>query len=74
MRHFEMRPLELHPNHFNIHYQDNGKGFDLAAMKAKRSLGTQNIESRLKMNNASIRYESSVGNGVKAFVSNHRTP
>lgn len=60
--------LELHSNHFNINYQDNGKGFDLTAMQAKRGLGTQNIESRLKMSNASIRYESSIGNGVKAFV------
>jgi signal transduction histidine kinase len=66
--------LELHPNHFNINYQDNGKGFDLAAMKAKRGLGTQNIESRLKMSNASIQYESSIGNGVKAFISNRSTP
>lgn len=60
--------LVLQPEHFEIDYKDDGKGFDMSVMKKKKGLGTQNIESRLNMSNASIEYQSAIGEGVKAFI------
>jgi len=60
--------LAISLSDFKIDYQDDGKGFDMSVVKAKKGLGTQNIESRLNMSNAQIRYETAVGEGVKAFI------
>lgn len=56
--------IDLQTPNFSITYQDNGKGFDLARLKERKGLGTQNIESRLKMCGASIDYQSEIGKGV----------
>jgi signal transduction histidine kinase len=62
--------LSTTPPNFNINYQDDGRGFDMSVVKAKKGLGTQNIESRLNMSNADIEYETAIGEGVKAHISN----
>lgn len=49
-------------------YQDNGKGFEVDQLEKSKGLGTQNIESRLKMCGAQIVYESSIGQGLKATI------
>lgn len=53
---------------FSITYTDDGQGFDVAAVQKNKGLGTQNIESRLNMSNASITYQSAIGEGVKAYI------
>lgn len=64
--------LETSASDFQINYQDDGQGFDMDVVKEKKGLGTQNIESRLNMSNADIRYETAIGMGVKAFVSSRK--
>ncbi len=49
-------------------YQDNGQGFDMAAVENKKGLGMKNIESRLHMIQAKYQYDSSIGEGMKLFV------
>jgi signal transduction histidine kinase len=49
-------------------YQDNGIGFDISLMEAKRGLGMKNIESRLQMINAQCQYDSLPGKGVKVII------
>ncbi len=60
--------IGIHSALFNIDYQDDGKGFDMSVAKKRKGLGTQNIESRLKMSNAEIHYDSAIGKGVKATI------
>ena len=51
------------PEMLSLHYQDNGKGFDIGLLK-KRGLGLRNIESRAKMISADIEFAPSEGNGM----------
>lgn len=51
-----------------VEYLDYGKGFDSRDLKNKKGLGMKNIESRLNMIEASFRYESSPGKGLKMFL------
>lgn len=70
--HGEAKQIQLQistqPPAFKFHYQDDGKGFDVASLQERKGLGTQNIESRLDMCGAAITYESSIGQGVKAII------
>ncbi len=60
--------LRQNPQSFQLHYQDDGKGFDVKKLEERKGLGLKNIDSRLHMIGASIRYESAPGEGVKAFI------
>ena len=50
-----------------LHYKDDGKGFDTNANK-KTGMGLQNIESRLRLVNATYRIESAPGKGFNIFI------
>ncbi len=60
--------LRQDPGQWALDYQDDGKGFDVQKIEEKKGLGLKNIDSRLHMIGATIRYESAPGEGVKAFV------
>lgn len=51
-----------------IHYADNGKGFDLGVLKESQGIGMQNIKSRLQMINATYTLESGLGQGFKMNI------
>lgn len=53
---------------FNVFYQDDGKGFDLATTKSK-GLGLRNIESRITLLNGTVGSQSSLGAGLNVTVS-----
>ncbi|MEL6943156.1 MAG: histidine kinase [Bacteroidota bacterium] len=60
--------ISTNPPNFSIHYQDDGVGFEVEKLEERKGLGTQNIESRLKMCNADIIYDSAIGKGVKVNI------
>ena len=51
-----------------LQYTDDGKGFDAKKMREKKGLGLKNIDSRLNMVKASIKYESEVGKGIDVEI------
>ncbi len=54
-------------NQIQINYSDNGVGIDLFDLKLKN--GLQNVETRIKSLNGTIKFETSIQNGFKAFIS-----
>ncbi len=52
-----------------LEYRDNGKGFDLAKLAEKKGLGTQNMESRVKMIGGKMNIQSSEGEGILVRIS-----
>jgi signal transduction histidine kinase len=56
-------------NSFEITYQDNGKGFDIAILNEKKGIGMQNIISRIQMINATYALETSLNKGFKIQIS-----
>ncbi len=52
-----------------LEYQDNGKGFDLEILNDKKGLGTQNMESRVKMIGGKMDIQSSEGKGILVRIS-----
>jgi signal transduction histidine kinase len=61
--------LWLGSKNLKLEYRDNGKGFDLAKLDDKKGLGTQNMESRVKMMGGKMNIQSSEGEGLLARVS-----
>jgi len=53
----------LQSDELNISYSDNGKGFDVKEMLRKKSMGLQNIRSRVKFLDGLMRIDASPGNG-----------
>lgn len=49
-------------------YQDNGVGFDSTKKAHKKGLGMKNIESRLRIINASYEINSSIKNGISMTI------
>lgn len=49
-------------------FKDDGIGFDSNSHKVKKGLGLRNIESRVEFLNGTIRYNSSIGNGVTVVI------
>ncbi len=72
IRHGEARQIGIRLHHgkesLKLHYYDNGKGFDVTRLAEKKGLGLKNIDSRLHLIGATIRYESEPGAGVTATV------
>ena len=61
--------LWLGSKNLKLEYRDNGKGFDLAKLDDKKGLGTQNMESRVKMMGGKMNIQSSMGEGILVRVS-----
>ncbi|MEZ4963615.1 MAG: sensor histidine kinase [Saprospiraceae bacterium] len=62
--HIHLR-LWCSPSDIRLEYLDDGKGFDMQDGKYRNGLGMQNIESRMKMIDASYQFTSAPGKGVK---------
>lgn len=61
--------LWLGSENLKLEYRDNGKGFDLAKLDDKKGLGTQNMESRVKMMGGKMNIQSSMGEGILVRIS-----
>jgi signal transduction histidine kinase len=61
--------LWLGSEKIKLEYRDNGKGFDLDKLNEKKGLGTQNMESRVKMIGGKMDIQSSDGKGILVRIS-----
>ena len=52
-------------NVLSLQYQDNGKGFDMEAMRNARGLGMSGIENRAVISEGTLKIISSPGNGIQ---------
>ncbi|MEM7084543.1 MAG: histidine kinase [Bacteroidota bacterium] len=68
IKHSEANDLNLsvitEENLLSLQYQDNGKGFQMDAMRAAKGLGMSGIEHRAIILEADLTIESSPGNGI----------
>jgi len=68
IKHSEANDLNLsvntEENLLSLQYQDNGKGFQMDAMRAAKGLGMSGIEHRAVILEADLTIESSPGNGI----------
>jgi signal transduction histidine kinase len=55
--------LVIQPDEMNISYSDNGKGFDVDAVLEKKTMGMQNIQSRVKFLDGMLKVDSN-GHGA----------
>ncbi|MFI5452561.1 sensor histidine kinase [Pedobacter sp. UC225_61] len=73
LKHANATKIEIYfkqqDNSFEISYHDNGKGFDVAILDAKKGIGMQNIISRIQMINATYTLETSLDKGFKMQIS-----
>lgn len=53
---------------FQIHYKDNGKGFDPDVLNQRGGIGMQNIQSRLQMVNATYQITTANGKGFELAI------
>jgi len=56
------------PQQLLLSYKDDGKGFDMEKIAAKKSLGMKNIRTRLRSIGADYDLQSSEGNGVHLTI------
>lgn len=61
--------LWLGTKKLELEYRDNGKGFNQDKLNKKRGLGTQNMESRVKMIGGKMNIQSSEGKGILVRIS-----
>lgn len=60
--------LKIDPTIITFSYQDNGVGFDSTDKAHKKGLGMKNIESRLRIINATYKLNSSTKNGTNVVI------
>lgn len=60
--------MDVSDDSLGITYKDNGKGFDMEAIRQKRGHGLKNMESRANMLKAAYRYETAPGKGVAVHI------
>lgn len=62
--------ISFKPNEqkLEIDYSDNGKGFDILVLNAKKGIGMQNIQSRLQMVNATYVINTKPNEGFKINI------
>ena len=60
--------LKKEHNELLLEYVDNGKGFDFAEAYEKRSLGLKNIETRTKMIDGIVKFDTKPNEGLKLEV------
>ena len=58
--------LTFKNNHLIVVYEDNGVGFDIETTAS--GIGIANLQSRVKVINGNIRFETSINSGVSAFI------
>lgn len=74
LKHAEATKIELElnflPKNIQFSYKDNGKGFDLATKKQekRKSFGLINIESRAKIMDAQLHFDTSPGAGLHLLL------
>ena len=56
------------PEQLSIDYYDNGKGFNVDEIQAKKSIGLTSIQSRVKFLNGNIDVQSKPGHGVNYHI------
>jgi len=61
--------LVIHPDELDLSYSDNGKGFDVEEVMAKKTMGIQSIRSRVKFLDGIIKIDSAPGKGVVYRIS-----
>lgn len=54
---------------FELEYRDNGIGFNLEKLEERKGLGTQNMESRVKMIGGKMNIQSTEGEGILVRIS-----
>lgn len=54
---------------FELHIEDNGKGFDMAEHSERRGLGLQNIQQRARLHSGTVTIHSSPGAGTHIIIS-----
>ena len=51
-------------NHVSLQYRDDGKGFDMEAMRKARGMGMRRNENRAEIQQTELDIASSHGNGI----------
>lgn len=78
IRHGKATEIDMHVSAeekvLKLTYQDNGTGFDSSKKQYKKGLGMKNIESRLRIINASYTLNSSKENGTQSTIYVHLVP
>lgn len=65
--------IEFTPEHLEIHYEDNGVGFDVEMMKNKNSFGIKSIDARTQVLKGQNEVISNIGVGVNwQFIFEHK--
>lgn len=70
LKHAEARnirlQIDIHPDHLDISYSDDGKGFDIGKKMESdtESIGLKSIQSRVNFLNGSLAMDSAPGSGV----------
>lgn len=54
--------------HLQLHYTDNGKGFDYDEAYRKKSLGLKNIETRTRMFEGTVQFKTRPGEGMSVMI------
>lgn len=61
--------LVMHPTYLNLIVEDNGKGFDTAALKqGEGGIGLRNIESRIAFLQGTVEFDSTPGHGTTVII------
>lgn len=60
--------IEQHDTGFVLQYQDNGLGFTVKDVMEKSGIGLQNIKSRVKILNGTLKIESTPNNGSQFII------
>ncbi|WP_298512598.1 sensor histidine kinase [uncultured Kordia sp.] len=72
IRHGKATEIDMHlsaeETAIKLHYEDNGTGFDSSQKNYKKGLGMKNIESRLRIINATYTLNSSIENGTNVVI------
>ncbi|AXG70056.1 oxygen sensor histidine kinase NreB [Kordia sp. SMS9] len=78
IKHGKATEIDLHVSaeetSIKLTYQDNGTGFDSSQKSYKKGLGMKNIESRLRIINATYHLNSSKENGTNVVIDVLATP
>ncbi|WP_231567354.1 sensor histidine kinase [Lacinutrix sp. Hel_I_90] len=60
--------MEQNETGFVLRYQDNGKGFDVDKINGNSGIGLQNIKSRIKILNGTLKIESTPNKGSQFMI------
>jgi len=60
--------IEQNNTNFVLSYQDNGKGFNINDVEKKQGIGLQNIKSRVKILNGTLKTESTKNSGSQFII------